>query len=155
MSTPGATRRGRPLGETGGQPVPVRRRSWSPLEERRPSTRPGSVCSIDSRSCGTVRQLYCRSVKAVLSSTTTKPVWDFRHLRHPPGTALCSARHRFSAVREKLLFYVLLRHYACRYVCYWLCVISCAVSIEHNIWDFWETVIWSALSNFSFKRCLI
>ena len=39
MSVPGATRRGRPLGVVGGQPVPIRSRCWSPREERRSDTR--------------------------------------------------------------------------------------------------------------------
>ena len=39
MSVPGATRRGRPLGVVGGQPVPVRSRCWPPREERRSDTR--------------------------------------------------------------------------------------------------------------------
>ena len=39
MSVPGATRRGRPLGVVGGQPVPIRSRCWSPREERRSATR--------------------------------------------------------------------------------------------------------------------
>ena len=39
MSVPGATRRGRPLGVVGGQPVPIRSRCWPPREERRSDTR--------------------------------------------------------------------------------------------------------------------
>ena len=39
MSVPGATRRGRPLGVVGGQPVPIGSRCWPPREERRSDTR--------------------------------------------------------------------------------------------------------------------